>query len=175
MSRSLGNLIADSLQLSLGYAERLLEGVRPERFARLAAPGGQIVESNHPSFVLGHLSLYAPRIIEQLGRDAAAVRPSEKFREVYSPDASCVDDPEGTIYPAMDAVTAAFFDGYRAALEALRAADDELLQQPNPLGGTMAERFPTLGSMQAFYVGGHAMIHLGQFSAWRRMEGLAPA
>ena len=54
MPRSLGNVIADSLQLSIGYADRLLKGVPAERFARFAVVGGQIVESNHPAFVYGH-------------------------------------------------------------------------------------------------------------------------
>jgi hypothetical protein len=175
MPRSLGNTIADSLDLTLGYAKRLRSGLTAERFARLAAPGGQTVDSNHPAFVYGHLSLYGSRIVEQLGGDAAAIKPSEKFAEVFSKDARCVDDPDGTIYPAMEEVLQVFDHGYDAALEALRAADDALLQQPNPLEGRMAELFPTLGSMHGFYVGGHAMMHLGQLSAWRRMEGLPPA
>lgn len=175
MFRSLGNTIADSLGLTLGYAERLQSGLTPERFARFAAPGGQVVESNHPAFIFGHLSLYAPRIVEQLGGDAAAIKPAGKFIEVFSKDAKCTDDPDGTIYPAMQEVIEAFTTGYQQAVEALRAADDALLQQPNPLGGRMTELFPTLGSMHGFYVGGHAMMHLGQLSAWRRMEGLPPA
>jgi hypothetical protein len=175
MSRSLGNTIADSLVLTLDYAQRLRAGLTAERFARFAAPGGQTVESNHPAFVYGHLCLYGPRIIEQLGGDAAAIHPPEKFAQVFSKDATCVDDPDGAIYPAMDEILQVFDHGYEAALAALRAADDELLQQPNPLEGRMAELFPTLGSLQNFYVGGHAMMHLGQLSAWRRMEGLAPA
>jgi len=175
MSRSLGNTIADSLVLTIDYAQRLRSGITAERFARLAAPGGQTVDSNHPACVYGHLSHYGQRIIAQHGGDAAAIKPSDKFVEVFSKDAKCVDDPDGTIYPAMDEVLQVFDHGYQEALEALRAADDELLQQPNPLGGRMAELFPTLGSLQNFYVGGHAMMHLGQLSAWRRMEGLAPA
>ena len=46
---------------------------------------------------------------------------------------------------------------------------------PNPAEGRMRELFPTLGSVHCFYAGGHMMSHLGQFSAWRRMEGMKPA
>jgi len=175
MSRTLGNLIADSLQLSLNYAERLLKEVRADQFARFAAPGGRVVASNHGAFVLGHLSLYGPRIVEQLGGDGSALQPPASFVAVFSKDAACQDDPQGTVYPPMADVTDCFFQGYRAALAALRSAPDEALQRPNPAGGRMAELFPTLGSMQAFYVGGHMMMHLGQMSAWRRMLGLGPA
>jgi len=86
-----------------------------------------------------------------------------------------VDDPENTIYPGMDAVTAFFFESYKAALAAIQATSDETFQQPNPLGGGMTERFPTLGSMHNFYIGGHVMLHIGQMSAWRRMQGLGSA
>ncbi len=173
MSRSLGLTIADSLQLSLGYAERLLTDVDASKFARLAAPGGQTVESNHPAFIYGHLSLYGPRILSNLGQEAPAV--PDGFEAVFSKDATCVDDPDGSIYPAMGAVTEFFFDGYKAAMEALKSTSDDTFQQPNPLGGPMAEKFPTLGSMHNFYVGGHVMIHMGQMSAWRRMQGLGSA
>ncbi len=175
MAHSIGNIIADSLQVGLAHAEKLLQGVTPEMFARFGRPGGCVVESNHAAFVLGHLSLYGPRIVDHLGGDAKSVAPPAHFAALFSKDARCQDDPEGTIYPPMAEVTEAFFRGYRAALTALRQAPDELFQQSNPLGGRLAELFPTLGSLHAFYVGGHLMGHLGQMSAWRRMHGLGPA
>lgn len=173
MSRSTGLTIADSLQLSLGYAERLLKDVSSDRFARFSSPGGQMVEANHPAFVYGHLSIYAPVMIRQLGGTGPEVPAG--FEEVFSKDADCVDDPDGTVYPAMNQITETFFSGYRAVLEALKSAPDEVFQNPNPLGGGMAEKFPTIGSMHSFYVGGHMMIHMGQMSTWRRMEGLGRA
>lgn len=173
MTRSLGNIIADSLQLSLNYGERLLKDVTPAQFARFACPGGQAIESNHPAFIYGHLSLYGPRILTQLGRTAPVIPAG--FEAVFSKDAKCTDDPTGTIYPAMGTVTQFFFDGYKAAAAALREVPDAALQQPNPLEGRMAELFPSLGSLQSFYCGGHLMMHLGQMSAWRRMAGLGAA
>ena len=174
MSQSIGNNIADSLVLSMGYAQRLQAGVTPEIFARFAAPGGQVVESNHPAFVLGHLSLYACRVVEQLGGDASAVTPNERFLSVFGMESKCVDDPTGTIYPSMVEVTAAFFKNYEGALAALRSAPDSAFQQPNP-HPKMVAKFATMGSMHAFYCGGHLMMHLGQVSAWRRMQGLGAA
>jgi hypothetical protein len=173
MPRSMGHTIADSLSLSLGYAEKLLKDVSADQFGRFAAPGGQAIESNHGAFVYGHLSLYAPRILEALGKEAPAI--PEVFEANFSKDAKCVDDVDGTIYPDMEAITTFFFAGYRAALEAFQAADDSVFQQPNPIGGRMTELFPTIGSMHNFYVGGHVMIHMGQVSAWRRMLGLGAA
>jgi hypothetical protein len=170
MNRTLGNIIADSLELSAGYGERLLKDITPEIFARFATPGGVTIESNHPAFVYGHLSLYAPRIVSQLGQ-AGVVAP-DGFEAVFSKDARCIDDVSGTIYPAMAAVTQAFLDGYKVAATVLRATPDAAFEIPNPMEGRMATLFPTLGSLHTFYCGGHLMMHLGQISAWRRMAGL---
>ena len=97
MTRSMGSTIGDSLKLSLGYGERLLKGVTASQFARFASSDGVAIESNHAAFIYGHLSLYAPRILKDLG--AAAPETPEGFELVFSKDAKCVDDPEGTIYP----------------------------------------------------------------------------
>jgi hypothetical protein len=173
MTRSLGNLIADSLGVSLGYADRLLRGVTVERFARFASPGGIVVESNHPAFIYGHLSLYAPKVLLQIGHPAPAV-PGE-FGVVFSKDATCRDDPDGDFYPAMDEVLDFFREGYRMVTGALRSTPDDAFDRANPAEGRMRELFPTIGSVQTFYCGGHMMMHLGQVSAWRRMEGLPAA
>lgn len=173
MSRSLGNIIADSLELCLGYGERLLKDIPQNQFARFATPGGALVESNHPAFVYGHLSLYGPRILSQLSLQGPTV-PSG-FEAVFSKDAKCVDDPSGSVYPSMDEITRVFFDGYRAAATALRATPDAAFDVPNPIEGRMSTLFPSLGSLHTFYCGGHIMMHLGQISAWRRMAGLGAA
>ena len=175
MSRSLGNVIADSLELGLGYAERLLADVKPDRFGRLASTGRSPIQSNHAAFICGHLSLYAPEIVKHLGGDLSNLQTPNGFEAVFSKDATCQDDPEGKIYPPQEQVTQFFFDGYRAAAAELRQAPDQVLQEPNPSSGAMAQRFPTVGSLVAFYASGHLMLHLGQLSAWRRMIGLRPA
>jgi hypothetical protein len=173
MARSLGNVIADSLQLSLGYADRLLKDVAASRFPRYAAVGGTIVESNHPAFVYGHLSLYAPKILRQIGHPAPGI--PDQFEVRFSKEATCVDDPDLDLYPAMAEVVEFFTEGHRMVSAALRSTPDDVLQQPNPAEGRMKELFPTIGSVQVFYCGGHMMMHLGQVSAWRRMEGLGAA
>jgi len=173
MVRSLGNIIADTLQLSVGYAERLLKAVPAERFGRFAQIGGTVVESNHPAFIYGHLSLYAPRVLQQIGHPAPKV--PDHFEDLFSKDASCKDDSDGDLYPTMAEITAYFFEGHRMLAGALRGTPDAIFEQANPAEGRMKDLFPTLGSLQTFYCGGHMMMHLGQMSAWRRMEGLGSA
>lgn len=170
MSRSVGNIIADSLQLCVGYAERLLKDVPADRFARFAALGERTVEANHPAFIYGHLSLYAPKVLLQIGHPAPKV--PDGFEIVFSKDATCRDDADGDLYPPADEITAFFFEGYRMVSGALRNTPNETFELPNPATGRMAQLFPTLGSVQNFYCGGHLMMHLGQMSTWRRIEGL---
>jgi len=167
-------MIAASARLGLGYADRLLTGVTAQHFARFATIGETTVESNHPCFILGHLSLYAPRIVTELGGDAIAIQPSERFVQAFNKDAKCVDDPDRQHYPAMDEVLAAFRNGHEKAIETLEASEDDVFKQSNP-NESMRGKFPTLGAMHGFYVGGHLMMHMGQLSAWRRMMGLGPA
>lgn len=106
MSRSLGNIIADTLQLSVGYAERLLKGVPADRFGRFAQVGGTVVESNNPAFIYGHLSLYAPKVLQQIEHPAPGV--PDHFEHLFSKDASCKDDVDGDLYPPMDEITTFF-------------------------------------------------------------------
>ena len=73
MARSLGNSIADSLELGVDYAEKLLKDVTADKFARLAAPGGSPIQSNHGAFIYGHLSLYAPQVTMHLGDGAPEI------------------------------------------------------------------------------------------------------
>ncbi len=171
---NIGPMIAASARLGLGYAERLLTDVTPDRFARLAQIGDTVIQSNHPAFIYGHLSLYSPRVIDALGGDASAFQPSATFQELFSKDATCVDDPDGSVYPAMDQITTAVLESTRSAADALSAAADDIFHQENP-NAAMRDKFPTLGAMLGFYMGGHFMLHMGQMSAWRRAEGMGPA
>ncbi len=173
-NQSIGPLIADSAKLSMAYAQRMIVGVSPDKFARLASFGDRVIASNHPAFVYGHLSLYACRIVEQLGGDASAINPTPAYLEKFGHTAPCVDDVDGTIYPSMEEITGKFFNAYQAAFDAVVSADDEKFLVPNA-NEAMKSRFATNGSMHAFYLGGHMMIHMGQISAWRRMMGFGPA
>ena len=173
MPRLPGDIIADSLESALGYAERLLRDMPINEATRFARPGGHLVESNHPCFIIGHLSLYAPKMLDQLDQPGLVIPAG--FAEVFDKTAVCQDDPDGTIYPPFEAVTAFFLAGHQQLLTVLRAADPVLFDRENPAEGPLKKRFPTLSSVHAFYCGGHIMMHLGQLSAWRRMHGLPPA
>ena len=167
-------MIAASTRLGLGYAERLLSDISADKFARFASAGEGTIESNHPCFIFGHLSLYPCRVISDLGADASAVQPSEEFVNRFNKDATCVDDPDGSIYPAMETVLSAFRTAHEQAIASLEQAPDELFFAENP-NQAMRGKFPSIGAMHGFYLGGHVMVHMGQLSAWRRMMGMGAA
>lgn len=173
-TRNIGPMIADSARLGLGYAERLLKDISADQFARLATIQGQTIQSNHPAFIYGHLSLYPSRIVDGLGEDASSIVPSESFRQKFDHNAQCVDDPSAMVYPPMKEITERFFAAHRRAIDALLRADDSQFVVPNP-NEAMRAKFATAGSMYGFYLGGHVLMHMGQLSAWRRMMGLGRA
>lgn len=171
----IGPIVAAPGELSLMYAERLLTGVSAKQFARLAQPGGVVVQSNHPAFVFGHLALYPPKIMANLNQPAGDAVCPAGYEALFRAGTECRDDPDGTIYPSMDELKSRFFAGYRAAIRAVREAPDESFLGPNPAEGRMREMFPMIGSALNFYLSGHVQNHLGQISAWRRAIGLPAA
>jgi hypothetical protein len=170
----LGDCIADAAVLGLRYADRLTAHIPDSLFARMACPGGQVIHSNHPAFIIGHLCLYPPRIAALLGMpEAIAALPAE-YEKLFSKESVCQDDPQGELYPSKAELMTIFDGSYSTALELIRSAEESLLLGVNP-SVPLREVCPTLGSMLAFYVGGHVATHLGQLSAWRRMQGLGAA
>ena len=169
-----GSMIANGMNLTLGLSKALLTGVTPEIFARRATVGGHQIDAVHPAFVYGHLAIYPARCLAMLGQDPQDTTPSERFVEVFSPTAQCQDDPDGTIYPGMEEITALYFRGHERLQGALAEAGDDVLARELP-DEARRERFPTIGCAIDFLAGGHAMLHLGQVSTWRRCMGLGSA
>lgn len=170
-----GAMIAASGSLALVYSERLMAGLTQQNYARFARPGGVELRSNHPAFILGHLCIYPQRILQQLGLVTDAAKVPAAYEPLFKNGVECQDDPQGKIYPPLDEIQGNYFKGYRAAINAVAEASDQKLLELNPLEGRMRELFPTLGAAFTFYLAGHTQSHLGQLSAWRRAQGLAPA
>ncbi|TVQ33849.1 MAG: DinB family protein [Phycisphaeraceae bacterium] len=164
------DVIMAPARLTLGYGERLLTDIRPDQFAR--TPNG--VQTNHPAWVFGHLSVYPDAfILPLIGRPELAA-PDESLHPLFGHDSQCRDDPNGEIYPSMKEITARYLSRTDAALTALAEVDDAALLAATPESNPLRERLPTVGSVVNFMLGPHSMMHLGQVSAWRRMMGLGP-
>lgn len=156
--------ITQCLQRSIGFAEKLVADIPPEKFA------SKVIDNcNHPAFIIGHLSLYPNRIFTALGRKDLIVD-IPGWAEMFQAGSACHDD--AAKYPKKDAIVKAFFDAYRRLAEALPGVSDDVLRRDNPMEGRMREIFPKLGTMVNFLCNNHLMMHLGQISAWRRAAGL---
>jgi hypothetical protein len=171
---NIGPMFAASGKLGVGYAQKLLADVSDQDCSRFARIGDTIIESNHPAFIIGHLTLYPTRVVGQLGANIETVAPPESFEKLFSHEAKCIDDPNRSIYPPLREITSVMMAGYGTAIQLLESTEDEAFQADNPVE-RLRDRFPTLGSALGFYVGGHMMMHLGQFSAWRRAMGMGAA
>jgi hypothetical protein len=169
------DVIVAPARIARNYAELMLKDVRADQFARLPSAGGKPVQTNHPAFVFGHLSIYPPRVAAMLGQQGMAVPNPPRFDELFVNGKPCLDDPNGTIYPPMDVITKHFFAGFDAAMGAVAKASDLDFTKPNPAEGRFKEMFPTVGGAINFMMSSHAMSHLGQVSAWRRFMGLGSA
>lgn len=159
-------MIVPAVTLAHGYYRNMLDGVTPETFARM--PEG--VCTNHPAFILGHLALYSGKVLEGLGIEGAAIV-TEEQATIFSMDAECQDDPDGTIYPPMAEVVDLFDRVMTMAIEKMPEVSSELLDsapEGEPFGGLVK----TMAAMANFILVAHPMMHAGQFSTWRRCMGL---
>lgn len=163
----------------LGLAEKMYTDISPELFSRkprFSSNGKDVVvECNHPAFVYGHLSLYPARLSGFLGIDASAFAAPAAWTDLFKAGSECKDDPEHTIYPKKDVLTAAFQKGYTGFLEAFAKIDDAVLLQPHPDEAIRTKFFPTLGAASIFMLTSHVTFHVGQISTWRRCYGLPSA
>lgn len=174
MDHSASTIVAGAERM-MGLSEALLKGVDAKRFARFTAPGGKAVHANHPAFIYGHLSIYPAFILNTAGEDPAGAAAPEAFGDLFKHGAECKDDPEGTIYPAMDEIVGAFTKGHKAVIERVKSWPGSKLAEKHSIEGPMGEAFPTVGHIANFMLLAHTMMHLGQMSTWRRAEGLGSA
>lgn len=165
--------IADSIIVlskpTRGLSEALVSDVSAERFARLTQGPSGPVHTNHPAWVMGHLAIYPHKALELLGDDTGDAPAA--WDDLFGKDSSVQDDADGTIYPPRDEIVRICLSEMDRAIERLSSVDDEALRAPQPVE-RWRERMPTVGDTFAFLLGPHAMFHLGQLSAWRRIEGL---
>lgn len=169
---SIASMIVTGAERAFGLGELLLKGVPDDRFARFAPGDGTLINANHPAFIYGHLAIYPTRILAAAGLDGSAIAPPENYLELFEAGKDCVDDPDGSVYPARSEIVDLFVRSHRAAIDAVGGMSDAQMKAKHPIEGRMAEAFPTVGHVASFLLVGHTMMHLGQMSTWRRAIGL---
>lgn len=166
----IASMLMPTLERTIGLAQGMVAGIPADRFAR--CPDGHPT-MNHPAFIMGHLAIYPDRVFQLSGRPDLAL-PKDGFEDLFSPKARNQDDPNASIYPAMDEIMGYFNERHEALTSYFPGITDAQMTSEMPDEG-FRKSFPTLGSGLSFLIGPHNMLHLGQLSAWRRVEGLGPA
>jgi hypothetical protein len=170
----LGPVIARAARRGVGLADKLLAGVPDREFARHPPGAHGRIDTNHPAWIYGHLSIYPKRLAGFAGLDPAPMGVPDGWEDLFGGKSVCRDDAAGTIYPAREVIVSAFARNYAALLDSLERLPDAVYAQPVP-EERYREAFGTVGGAAAFMTGSHVMFHLGQMSAWRRCHGLGSA
>jgi hypothetical protein len=143
---------------NLGYAQRLVGDLTERQMIHQPSPG-----MNHPAWVFSHLNAYHPVLAGMLRGEAFEDPKNHPFGMNSAPAA------DASLYAKKEALLKSFVSGHERVAEALKGAD---------LGAAMPlERwrkpFPTVAAALGYLMLVHESTHLGQISAWRRVQGLA--
>ena len=147
--------------INLGYAKRLVADVPEDRMACQPA-----AHMNHAAWVLGHLACTADMLGAMLG--VKPVCPPE-WASLFDWNSSPSDDANR--YPSKAILLKALEDAHAGIATALASAPESRWAEPTPIEEVRGF-LPTLGDSFVFVMAAHENIHLGQLSAWRRVQGM---
>ncbi len=96
-------------------ARHQARALRPQAAAQKQPRHATVIDTNHPAFVYGHLSIYPTRFIAFTGGDPKKAEQPAAFTDLFKAAAPRQDDPDDTIYPKMEVLIAEFTRGQRRA------------------------------------------------------------
>jgi DinB superfamily len=144
------------------YALTLVEDLTDEQM--VLRPGGNM---NHPAWILGHVSLYHPVILQLLKGDTVN---DPKNDPVFGfAGHGPLDDVAK--YGGKEAIVSRFATGHENVVQALLAAKPEDFRR-QPSLERWAKIYPTVEFMLPDLILHHESLHIGQISIWRRAAGL---
>jgi hypothetical protein len=147
--------------LNLGYAKRLVADIPNDTMALQPAPG-----MNHAAWVLGHLACTADMLGAMIG--AKPVCPPD-WAALFDWNSSPSSDAGR--YPVKATLLAALENAHAGIAAALPGVPALRWSEATPLEAVRGF-LPTLGDCFVFVMAAHENMHLGQVSAWRRVQGL---
>ncbi len=140
------------------FAHLLADPVPAERWAEQPAAG-----VNHPAWIIGHLAVAADFGLRFC--DAPTVCPAE-WGALFAP--GTVPQPDLGLYPAKDALLAAYDRAHVELTAVAPHADPVKMAGPQPLD-FLRPHITTIGDLLGHILSSHEAFHLGQFSTWRRV------
>jgi hypothetical protein len=143
-----------------GYMHLLVDSIPEEQMTRQPAPG-----LNSPAWVVGHLAIAYDFGSHFLGVKRAAPK---EWGPLFGPGSS----PAAAVsWPSKAELLSTADNARRGLCAALEAAAPEKLAEPHTFE-PMKQAAPTIGDFVAHLLTTHACSHLGQISAWRRIQGM---
>ncbi len=121
---------------------------------------------NHPTWILSHLNAYHTPLIAMLTGATFDDPKDHPFGMLSKPQA------DASVYPGKDELVAAWEQGHADVAMALTAASDDAFARPMTLE-RWQKVFPCVIDALPYVMISHEATHLGQLSAWRRVQGLA--
>lgn len=163
MSHAINGLVF-AFRKNLDYAPKLVADLTNAQMAAQPAINPDL-PTNHAAWVLSHLNVYLP-IIECLIKGKSFVDPLDhRFGKSSRPES----DP--TLYASKQELVDEFVRGHQRIIELLEKSDDSVLGKPVLLA-RWQPTMPFTGIVLPYLMLNHENCHLGQLSAWRRVQGL---
>ena len=120
---------------------------------------------NHPAWIMAHLNVYHPVMVALIKGEPFDDPKGHQFGMQSAPQ------PDLSIYPPKLQLVETWEIGHEQVGQALESAGDAAMDQPMPLE-RWKTAMPTVGQALPYIMLIHENIHLGQISAWRRIQGL---
>jgi len=146
------------------YAPKLVADLSEEQMVAQPASDPD-APANHPAWVFSHLNAYLPIICNIiLGEDFDDPK-NHRFGMLSKPESS------RETYPSKQELLDVFVKGHDQAAKLLGDADDSVFTQQVRLP-RWSEIMPTAAIALPYLMFNHENMHLGQLSAWRRVQGM---
>lgn len=145
---------------NLDYARKLVADLPDDKLAFQPAP-----RMNHPAWIFSHLNLYHPVMVAILRSQPFEDPKTHPFGMQSKPTASRAD------YPSKQALIDTYAKGHDEVAAAIKVSGEAKLLEPPPLE-RWRNLMPVNATLFAYLMLVHESTHLGQLSAWRRVQGL---
>ena len=147
--------------LNLGYAKRLVADISDDQMAFQPA-----AHMNHAAWVLGHLACTADMLAAMIG--AKPVCPPV-WTSLF--DWNSEPSSDASRYPTKAVLLKALEDAHAGVAIVLPSVPEARWSGQTPIEEVRGF-LPTLGDSFVFVMAAHENMHLGQLSAWRRVQGM---
>lgn len=164
MSSAITEGLLFAWQKNQDYAPKLVADLTAEQMVAQPASDPE-APANHPAWVLSHLNVYIPLICSIIKSEPFEDPKPHKYGMLSKPVADL------SVYASKEELITEFLKGHKAVEELLGNADDSVYSQPVQLP-RWKDVMPTAGVAIPYLMLNHENGHLGQVSAWRRIQGL---